>query len=352
MGINEAIYNGIKKNLYGKYYINNEDVEEFLIGGLEFPKRRDVAIKTIGMIMKAHNKQKLLGYLVELKKIETGIGGVEPWVRDHVVHSLLTFLLGIYIQDGLEDKGKIVGVTPFQWKLAGLFHDVGYPTQIGNDILRQFSASINNFSKELDVDADSVGFNPYPINFENLTNNQNSLSLIQHQYDTWNITIDVEKEYISASERGYLCHGMMSALSLIRVVDLMYQKYNPKRERKDVFASDDWNVNWNQEYFYQDVIPATAAIFLHNLPAEVFNGTKLEISQAPLAYLLRLCDSIQDWERPSELFKEGFPGENYEIDFTSDVLVLHTALSDDRKKKIESDIFSALAADWVKIENS
>lgn len=66
--------------------------------------------------------------------------------------------------------------------------------------------------------------------------------------------------------------------------------------------------NWNPSYFYFPVADSASAIFLHNYYKHVlmnkpFNLECMEVKSHPIAYLLILCDGLQEWNR------KGF-GEN------------------------------------------
>jgi len=48
-------------------------------------------------ILAVHGKADIVGFLGELARIEPRIQTLQPWVRDHVVHAIYTFLVGAYI---------------------------------------------------------------------------------------------------------------------------------------------------------------------------------------------------------------------------------------------------------------
>ncbi len=337
MGINNKIFNGIRRNAYD-YGFASWNVEEFLTEPCDFLTRQANAIEIIEGIMTEHGKRKLLRHVVQLAKVEHGIRELEPWVRDHVVHALLSFLLGVYIHEWFLKPSGLT-VDPFQWKLAGLFHDVGYPAQVAKDILKAYTDQINGIKRDLDVPRPDVVFRILPVGLEELANGVNSFCLIQDQLNQWKLSIDARGEYERMVNSGNICHGIISSISLLYVVDMMYQKYNPKRDYTDIRMPRD--INWNQAYFENDVVPACAAVFVHNLPERCFQSALLDYTHATLPFLLRLSDCLQDWDRPSASNPVGFPNDAYDIDAETGRLIF-TINDPDRKRKIEEEVTSSL----------
>ena len=347
MNINGTLLNETNTYLYN-YDCDPYEIERFLTHRRTFLERQREAIHIIEGIMTTHGKKELLRHIAELARVEHGIRELEPWVRDHVVHALLSFILGIYLNEKF--LRPLIGshIDDFQWKLAGLFHDVGYPAQVAKDILRPFTAKINEIKRILDVRSPDVYFKVVPVGLENLTNDLNSFDLIQERLDEWDLRINARKEYNQMIASGDICHGIISSLAILYVIDLMYQKYNPKRKYSDIYAVRS-NINWNQTYFERDVISACSAIYIHNLPNRCFADAKIDRSKAPVAFLLKLSDCLQEWERPSLTNPKGFSAAQFDIKIDNDQLIFHADVSDDKKKKIKDEISSSLVAQDVQI---
>lgn len=113
--------------------------------------------------------------------------------------ALLSFILGIYLNEKFLCKPADI----FQWKLAGLLHDFGYPIQIARDILEPFTTKINEINRKLNVSISDVHFKIIPDGLENLTNGINSFDLIQKCLDEWGLHINAKEEY---NKRAY--HAM------------------------------------------------------------------------------------------------------------------------------------------------
>ena len=128
---------------------------------------------------------------------------------------------------------------------------------------------------------------------------------------------------------------MVSALSVLYVIDLLYQKNNPRRKNLP-------NSGWSQDYFENDVVPACTAIFIHNLPIQYFRESKISLEKSPIAFLLRLSDCLQDWELPSYNNKNGFPANLYDINVVNKKLIF--SAPKERKEKIINEIVNSILA--------
>lgn len=350
MDINATIINNIDQYLYS-YGCEREKIDEFMSLVGQFDRRQKKAIEIIEDVMSHHHKRELRKQVAELARIEYGIRTIQPWLRDHVVHALLSYLLGIYIKECFWPLAGINNqITQFQWKLAGLFHDIGYPAQAAKDILKAYTHEVNDLRRRLGGSSADVKFGIIPLGFENLTNSKNAFALIQDQIDEWNLDIDAKNEFDLLRNTGNICHGIISSLTLLNILDLMYQKHNPSRTYKDIYVGGkDSNTNWNQEFFDQDIIPACAAIYVHNLPPRCFNSKRIDPNKAPLAYLLKLSDTLQDWERPSEKNPSGFSSNQYDIKVINNELVFTVAVSAERKQKIDDEIDDSLITSDLRI---
>ena len=350
MDINTTLLKEIEDNhsILWEYGCNDSDITSFLTAKKKFLPRQRKAIRIIESIMTEHGKKSLLKCVSELAKVEHDMKELLPHQRDHVVHALLSYILGMYLNERyLDASGKKAGV--FQWKLAGLFHDIGYPLQMSKAaLMNPLAAKINEIKKLFGVKRTDVSFSIQPHNFDLLQNNINSFDLIQEVIDSWDLSINVRDEYREMLASDQVCHGMISALTLLYVLDLMYEKYNPERKYMDAFIPGT-NINCNQKYFMEDIIPACAAIFLHNLPPRCFDKAKIDRKKAPVAFLLKLADCLQDWERPSGNDTKGLASNLFDIQIEdSGKLIVYMNIPEKRKKSIEAEIYSALLIPDIK----
>ncbi|MFZ3137928.1 MAG: hypothetical protein WA126_11125 [Thermodesulfovibrionales bacterium] len=342
MNINETILSDLGEVEYcGKDKIIN------FINEKNFKKRQEAAIKIIERLLKAHGKEGLLGCLADLAEVEHAIRELQWWVRDHVVHALLTHILGLYINEKWLTPTQGICVDSFQWRLASLMHDIAYPSEVGINIMNRLSDKINELKEIHGISNNKVGFLVTPIGFDELENNRNSFDLIQDRIAEWELSIDVRKEYDDTIKSGRICHGMISALSVLQVIDSLYQKYNPKRELKEIKSN---GLDWNQRYFNDDVVSACTAIYIHNLPIKCFQKGKIDCTKAPLGFLLKLADCLQEWERPSQKNPKGYSSDKFDIYVTDDSkLVLSADIPKNRKDEINIEITSCLEKPYVEV---
>lgn len=349
MNINETLIREIdERHLFFQYDVPIQSLHDFLRNPEPFPERQEKAINLIKDVMKAHRKKDLFEYISELARVEYNSRELAPHHRDHVVHAMLSFILGIYISDNFFKHHSKIHIDQFQWKLASLFHDIGYPIEVaGRYLLKPFEDNINKIRNSLDLpDTNQIHFKIVPEGLENLTNNKNSFDLINRCLENWEIDIDAREVFNTMIESGKINHGVISSLALLNVIDLIYQKYNPERVYSDVIKD---GVNFNQYFFDNDVVPACSAIYIHNLASEYFINKKINRFNAPIAFLLRLSDCLQEWERPSSKNTTGFPSEHFDIKINTSQLILHSSISEGKKNKIRNEISSTLICPDIQI---
>lgn len=345
MSIARSLFDGLTDrdhDLLYNYGCYSSDIEGFLETSVPFLERQQHAIKIVEVILAAHGKERLLDHLSQLAKVELSVRELQPWARDHVVHAVLTFILGAYLNERFLRPRFCV--DSFQWKLSGLLHDVAYPIQIGQiSVIKPFANQINRIRKDLGVPGPKLRFVVVPENLEMLSNDVNAFDLLQSRIEEWGLDLNSRKAYRDMLGSDSICHGMLSGLALMLVLDMLYQKYNPKREYKDIYPPSS-NINFNQRFFENDIVSACSAVFIHNLDVGYFADTKITRSNAPLAFLLRLSDSLQDWERPSQYDPHGIPADRYDIRVEDGKLVFKCDIPADRKERIQYGIHSVLDA--------
>ena len=249
--------------------------------------------------------------------------------RDHYVHSVNVFVLGlcIYAQNHAYrqafDRTNLDPSTYahaystkheeffYRWGIASLFHDIGYPVEI---IGKQITKFINLASE---VDGD-VKINPHLEfdNFEELNSIKEVISkktftrayfeqfesciyidllkpidLLAHKL---HLSLGVElkstkkalDDFIHVMARyGFIDHGFYSAIIVLKWYGYLIQ-----------------SCGYKAEYFYFPVLDSASAILLHNyyhnaLQKEPFNLGTLSAKDHPIAFLLMLCDELQEWNR-------------------------------------------------------
>ena len=279
----------------------------------------------------------LLELVKIMRKYENNTGDLIERQRDHFIHSVNVFLLGlaIYSQNSeyrllfkeyiketpykkyyryKDEKGKLrVSNEEFlyRWGIASLFHDIGYPVEIIGKQLKQF---INEGVKSI-----SVSYNVHTaIDFKNFEE-FNSIRKIKPEFaDRYRETfpeskfldlfvptnivahkisreLDVDFDMLIGhldnfvdymGEKGFIDHGFFSSILVMNSYGSLIQNIPDK----------------DQDFFFYPIVDSASAILLHNyyrntLQAKPFELDQLSCSDSPLTFLLILCDELQEWNR-------------------------------------------------------
>lgn len=274
----------------------------------------------------------LLDLVKIMKKYEENTGDLIEKQRDHFIHSVNVFLLGlaIYAQNrNYRDAFEIyVTKTPYKkyyrmdgkfsheeflyrWGVAALFHDIGYPVEIIgkqlnkfiNDGVKSISSTygadtaidfkdFNEFNTIVKIDpkfADEYTKNYQKAKFLNLFKPTDIMAQkIATDFDA----VDVNKvakhldNFVNImGENGFIDHGFFSAILVLNSYGYLIQRYSK-----------------SHDFFFYPIVDSATAILLHNyyrnvLQKDPFNLPALHPIQSPLAYLLILCDELQEWNR-------------------------------------------------------
>jgi len=301
---------------------------------LNEPNSTDKALEVYEVFSKSYwlinNDDSIIRMINEMKIFEQNAGVLTEKQRDHFVHSINTFLLGIaiYIKntkyqniftEWIKCDGTYVDyyITKheeflYRWGVAALFHDIAYPIEISYNQLKSYLNFISSkcglignsleasvFISNTDVfnllpkmnpkeECKDSFFSKYP-HFRDYETN--SLSLIALEISK-SFGIDLDKindemfDYVNRmSSNKYVDHGYYSALIVLRwfyhLVDIQ---------------------EWNPVYFYFPIVNSATSIVLHNyykqgLMKKPFFLSALNAKNHPLSYMLILCDELQDWGR-------------------------------------------------------
>jgi len=305
------------------------------IDKLKFDKRQKKSLELIKKILTIHGKQDIVQYLAKLASIEPRIQELQPWVRDHVVHAINTFLIGVYIFEKVNFppfKGARFDY-PFMWKLCGPTHDLGYPVEIAHNVKKSYVDEMNEYLDEIGSISPKLEPETYPKNLEKLCDKLNGNDLIQKRITEWALGIDIDDYYDWLKKKNKTDHGIISALSQLKVIEAMYYKVNPKRKNIDINKN---NLNFNQKNFDLDIVSASTALFIHNIDLNYYGfSNKISFDLSPLAFLLYLCDTFQEWDRYSKN-RPVYSGKDF------DIICKHNEISLFVPEYIEDKIFAAL----------
>lgn len=274
--------------------------------------------------------------------------------RDHLVHSVNVFLLGMEIYthnpsfqtyfkqsltsyEGMYDFGDEEFL--YRWGMAALLHDIGYPMEIIFNQLKKFTGFIVETNGQNDV-GPFLGFFNFAsldsiceILYKSVFTKQfcNTLSsditldpmrpthLLAYRcyqlFDTEFITTKnaIEDFLTVMQKKGFVDHGFFSAIILIKWYGYLVQKSGQ-----------------SADVLYHPVLDAATAILMHNYYRNTFMSPpfslgKLSASTHPLSYLLILCDELQEWNRTVYGIKQRHSifAEASDIEVTGDTLKVH-----------------------------
>jgi len=210
------------------------------------------AIEIAKIICKPNNKDIIIRDLLKnLLSFENG----RKKGRDHVKHAVHTYLLGMIIIGAMDDLNN--DEFKFIWKIASLFHDIGYERA-------------NYFSE------------------------------------------------ISSTSNLHIDHGIFSAQITWVILYSEYIKANPKKtrgfyptKRNGVTVNSAW------ENIERYILPACEAILLHDNPLKHNKNNKVSYRNNKCAFLLIICDALQMWRRSKKCdigLDQGTSSELYQIE--------------------------------------
>jgi hypothetical protein len=294
LGINRTIYNDIYQCLenYGVDQSARNKLEYFLrLPPDDYLNRQKSAKESIKAILYSHGKAYLSEEIAILGEIEEHVRPLQDKLRDHVIHAVLTFLLGIYLIENFRLWDKI---TPFEWKLSSLLHDIAYPYEITFHLTKMIEDHINGLANSHQINTPVLKSSNSIINLEKLSRSPSSIKLLTQRFRKWGFNFSAGSLYRKMRSEHNVDHGIISSMLLLKSLDILYEHYNPKRDRKHIEAN---NNNWNYEIFENQIVNSCASIFIHNLPLQLFQNNKINEIRHALPFILRLSDELQDWER-------------------------------------------------------
>lgn len=274
----------------------------------------------------------LLDLVRIMKKYEENTGDLIEKQRDHFIHSVNVFLLGlaIYSQNKSYREAFELYVTNspykkyyridgkfsheeflYRWGVAALFHDIGYPVEIiGKQLNKFINDGVKSISSTYSADTaiDFKDFNEFntivkldPNFADEYTKNYpkakflnlfkptdimaNKIAIDFDSVDVNQVVKHLDNFVNIMGENGFIDHGFFSAILVLNSYGYLIQKYAK-----------------NHDFFFYPIVDSATAILLHNyyrnvLQKDPFKLPALHPIKSPLAYLLILCDELQEWNR-------------------------------------------------------
>ncbi|MBN2851120.1 MAG: hypothetical protein JXQ23_00130 [Clostridia bacterium] len=270
--------------------------------------------------IKRNDGKSFIDLLDVMRKYEETAATLNDKQRDHYNHSVNVFILGlcIYSQNAFfreafhagdfDVENRHLYKTPheeflFSWGIAALFHDIGYPVEIINNQIKKYISFIcHRKEKGMEINPYIAYFNFDKLNCINdnqvtetlmangLDYNRPTDLLSYYFHNSFNIDLQTIKDkmdhfLLSMQKSGFVDHGFYSALIILKWYGMMLLQ--------NIFPTG---------VLYNQILDSAAAIFLHNayrhvLMKEPFSLGKISPYQHPIAFLLILCDEVQEWKR-------------------------------------------------------
>jgi hypothetical protein len=310
-----------------------------------------------------------LSYFEDLV-IKENSGQLYKEYRDHSTHSVWLYLLGLYlynqcqpIREAINNKYEFNNFLR-AWKIAALFHDVGYSCDVGISQEEKFLAplikKISYFSDypllttleprgfkititdEEEIARSTGRFRPGALNLSRIesTNlpgsNERILSCIESLvlpaclsqggcYTPLSNYYDLAKTVKSEQrDECFRDHGILSAILLLYQYhrldySLKITTVNeiPKRIPRETARKLNEMISSGVTEEYKDSIYiAAAAMALHNVNVDIWdidltrdlryslslNDFKIDLNEMPIAFLLAITDRLQCWDRPKKRY--------------------------------------------------
>jgi hypothetical protein len=259
--------------------------------------------------------------------------------------------LGVY-QRYPSTRVDVDAIFKRRWGLAAILHDAAYPLELASKQIGDYvKKSVGNLGCSSSPCKASFGitlnclcdFVTVPLiqnvcseRFNNEMFTDNSIRLlatnichklrVHYSPDTLARIMTEWLEY--GLQNGNVDHGVFSSLLMLRRInhEIASRLGNRRLERDLVYDNDKRRVteHYNAsavEFFYIECVDAAAAVYLHNSPkyipflgsSEKSNGKDncsfdvmwIDFRDHPIAWMLFLCDQLQEWLRPSGRLGEG-----------------------------------------------
>jgi hypothetical protein len=86
------------------------------------------------------------------------------------------------------------------------------------------------------------------------------------------------------------------------------------------------------------------------LQKDSFGGSIINRTRAPLAFLLRVSDCLQDWERPSGNDNSGIPSDHFDISISRGKMTLKADVDEVHKTRIRTELAKVLSTRGITVE--
>jgi len=326
------VFEDIAKGRCNKAYLKESILEFLREGNKENALNVYVSFFDNYRIVLEGEKNQFIDLLDVLRDYEEKASTLLDKQRDHYVHSVNVFILGlcIYIRNDSYRRAfdKIILNKKlykhsydtrheeflYRWGIASLFHDVGYPVEITAKQINKFINFVVNtvdggriVKTRIDLDTfedfnsivEVIPKEEFSKEFSESLPAGSRIDLLKPLdlialkiHMDFHVDLDLIKNALDnyiyvMQESGFVDHGFYSAIIVLKWYGYLIQ-----------------NCRYNSNYFYYPVLDCASSILLHNYYKNVmmkkpFLLGKLAPENNPVAYLLILCDELQEWNRPA-----------------------------------------------------
>ncbi|MBZ0264800.1 hypothetical protein K8I28_09035 [bacterium] len=216
-------------------------------------------------------------------------------------------------------SGSLKGEFLFRWRLASLCHDLGYIVTLEAGLNPQEGINelkVNNLITDDEID-----------NVEDLYKyrNKNLLRLINAKIKRLDLVKYVEKFKECHYEDRYFEHGLLSAVLFLRLVCQHFDKH----KRNDPILVSNGNATCIHKTLLKTTLLQVAkAIALHNIEKSsssiaascLGKDFKMDAERDALSCLLKICDMLQEWDKPPSCGSGELVRNAYNIQFKDDYI--------------------------------
>lgn len=355
------------------YHALRYDILNFLNETTDWEQKKIKAAELLKKIAQWIGKGSIYQELLSnnLQIYEEAVTKTLPTHRDHFVHSAYVYLLGLYISQkdksytkcleeafrynhpASEQGNDFERLFELRWAITALFHDAGYPVEIAAKQMNKYLIDVkwnksddkNPMRFDMKHFRDTYSFDyltpPDPLfpSGEDVPRQAAQYIMTDNVFDM--IAYNLAYKYIDFSYKtirnviidcfqdnmksGFIDHGIIGAIVLANLAHDLYSQNK-----------------WDPENFYCHFGDCLGAIVLHTrknwMPASFMK--KISMSKHPIAWLLILCDEIQEWLRPSGKELEADVNimqvlDNFQIGFSGGTIELHYRDYGDTKDLID-----------------
>lgn len=274
-----------------------------------------------GKVPVSYGLENVVKYYNEYSEFESVLYGSTSNYRDHILHSIRTWMLGVYCllhteNDPLINKMTIEGengdfseqISFYEkismWTIIALCHDLGYPLEKSQEIFdktrKMMGVLVANPRMWTDISFSGIqdNINNFIVNFmsSKMKKTQNTIEAEETEAKEEAITAAaMEKEYHGRIQPKYYLkftkslenyrHGIISAIIIYKMlVYFIEADFNLNEDY--IFSEDDAK----QFYIRRDILRAIAA----HTCTDVYH-----VSITTFPSLLMICDELQEWGRKS-----------------------------------------------------